>query len=348
MKLTVLVVLFGLTIGVGVVYFLYPKSDQPVPSVPEIIDQIVEKPLEKYSIDRLSETPPTASTIEIGEIISEEENFTSYVFYYYVDDKKVSGQLNVPNEESDYPVIVMFRGYAPVETYTTGVGTRRGAEYFANNGFITIAPDFLGYGESDNPSTDIFEARFQTYTTAATLLSSVTNLDSALKEKSINVTTQPNKVGIWGHSNGGQVAITTLEITQGNYPTVLWAPVSKPFPYSILYYTDEADDYGKAIRKKLADFEENYDADKYNVTTYLEKINSPIQLHQGTIDEEVPVIWSNELVDKLEELEKDVEYFTYAGADHNLMPTGWNPAIARAVEFYTNHFTETSEKLDTD
>lgn len=343
MKVALFFVVLGLAVGVVSVYLLYPRIESSSPKAPTIINTIIKKPLEKYSIEKLSEHPPVSSTVEIGEVISEEEKFTAYVVYFMVDGKKVSGQLNVPNEEGDYPVIVMFRGYAPVETYTTGVGTKRGAEYFANNGLITIAPDFLGYGESDNPSVDIFEARFQTYTTAITLLSSVENIDEALKTKSIKATTTPGKIGIWGHSNGGQIALTALEITGANYPTVLWAPVSKPFPYSILYYTDEADDYGKAIRKKLAEFEENYDADQYSLITYLDKINGPIELHQGTDDEEVPVTWSNELVEKLEKFEKDVEYFTYPGADHNLMPTGWNPAVIHAAEFYRKNFSETSQ-----
>lgn len=333
MRHIVFFVLLGLVFGICGVYFLYPRSI--ISTVPKIVaDTIITRPLEKYAIEKLSANSPPSSKIQIGEPISDEEKFTSYIFYYDVEGKKVSGQLNIPNTEGTYPVIVLFRGFAPQETYTTGVGTKRAAEYLASHEFVTLAPDFLGYGESDNPSEDIFEARFQSYTTATTLLSSIKNLDNALKEKSITATTQPDKIGIWGHSNGGQIALTALEITQGNYPTVLWAPVSKPFPYSILYYTDEADDYGKALRKKLAEFEEKYDVDKFSLINYLNQINAPLQVHQGTTDEEVPVSWSDELVDKLEKLDKDVEYFTYPGANHNLMPTGWNQAVTRSAAFY--------------
>ena len=65
----------------------------------------------------------------------------------------------------------------------------------------------------------------------------------------------------WGHSNGGQVALTILEITGKDYPTTLWAPVTKPFPYSILYYTDESEDKGKYIRRELSRFENLYNTD---------------------------------------------------------------------------------------
>jgi dipeptidyl aminopeptidase/acylaminoacyl peptidase len=293
--------------------------------------------LEKYTIERLSTTEFKPSKIEIGEKLEDKEKFMSYTFYFYVEGEKVSGMLNLPKKEGNYPIIVLFRGYANPETYTTGVGTKRAAEYLVQQGFVTLAPDFLGYGESDDPSEDVFEQRFQTYTTGITLLNSIQNVNTALTSVSSTISVQSDKVGIWGHSNGGQIALTVLEITKKSYPTVLWAPVSKPFPYSILYYTDEADDYGKALRKKLSVFEEDYDADQYNLTRYFDRIDAPISLHQGTNDPEVSVEWSNELVDKLKELEKDIDYFTYPGADHNLMPNGWSPAMERANIFYKKY-----------
>src|SRR5690606_5347887 len=89
-------------------------------------------------------------------------------------------------------------------------------------------------------------------------------------------------VFIWAHSNGGQIALTTLEATGKMIPTSLWAPVTKPFPYSVLYYTDESADRGKFIRTELAKFEAIYNADQFAITDYVDRIKAPIQLHQGT------------------------------------------------------------------
>ncbi len=322
------------------IFFFFSSSAKNILSpVVDEIEKIREKPLEKYTFENLRKTKFTPSEIVLGRPIEETEEFISQMFYFNDNGKKVSGVLNVPVQEGDYPVIIMFRGFVPKEIYVSGVGTMRAAEVFAQNGFITLAPDFLGYGESDNPSAEPIEERFQTYTTTLSLFSSLVNLDKALDASySATIKSDIEKIGIWGHSNGGQIALSALGITGKNYPAVLWAPVSKPFPYSILYFTDEFDDRGKALRKVVARFEEDYDVELYSPDNFYKLINAPLQIHQGVEDDAVPLRWSNELIEKLEELEKDVEYFVYNNADHNLIPDGWNTAVFRAISFYKSHF----------
>ncbi len=294
-----------------------------------------EKPLDKYTFSKLKENKFSASDIVLGESLKEQSSYISQMFYYSVGGKKVSGLLNVPTKGGIYPVIVMMRGFVPKEKYSTGIGTARAGEVFAQNGFITLAPDFLGFGQSDNPSKDSIEERFQTYTTAITLLSSLVNLNSGLDASySGKIKADLSKVGIWGHSNGGQIALSVLEITGKNYPTILWAPVSKPFPYSVLYYTDEFDDHGKALRKAVANFENDYDIELYSLTNFYSWINAPLEIHQGTADDSVPIKWSDNLVIDLKKLNKYITYFTYQGADHNLLPNGWSEAVQRSLDFY--------------
>jgi len=322
--------------GIFVVFFV---SKHFVPQR----EKVKEKPLLKYTFEKLKKTRFQASGITLGEPLEEKENYISQLFYYSIRDvisgenkeKKVSGLVNVPREEGTYSVIIMFRGFVPKEIYTTGIGTKRAGEVFTQNGFITIAPDFLGYAESDNPSKSAIEERFQTYTTILTLLSSLVNLNTGLDASySGKIKADVSKVGIWGHSNGGQIALSILEITGKNYPTVLWAPVSKPFPYSILYFTDEFDDHGKALRKAVANFEKDYDIELYSPSNFYSWISAPIQIHQGTADDAVPLKWSDKLVEDLGKLGKDVTYFTYPNADHNLLPSGWTTAVQRSLDFY--------------
>jgi dipeptidyl aminopeptidase/acylaminoacyl peptidase len=298
-----------------------------------IINPVIPKPLEKYTIENLAINKLEEGIIKIEEVINEENNFTSYLFSLEhkpsLQDKiakKVTGQLNIPAGEGKYPIIVMFRGYVDQEIYETGIGTRKSAAIYAQNGFITIAPDFLGYAGSDIQAENIFESRFQTYTTALSVLSS---LDSIPSWDGTNIL-------LWGHSNGGLVALTILEITGNSFPTVLWAPVTKSFPYSILYYTDESEDKGKYIRRELAKFENLYDVEQYSIDNYLERIDAPIQFHQGTSDNAVPFEWTNEFIDILDELEKEVTYYIYSGANHNMVPA-WNTVVQRNLVFFNKY-----------
>ncbi|MFC1711650.1 alpha/beta hydrolase family protein [Patescibacteria group bacterium] len=281
------------------------------------------KPLEKYELENLINRGGEPSEIRLEKELDKNSNFTSHLFSYTSDDRKVTGLLNLPTGKGPFPVIVMLRGYVDQEIYETGVGTSRAGEVFAKNGYLTIAPDFLGYGESDMPPNNVWEERFLRLTCVLDLLVSLNSLAEADKDN----------VFIWGHSNGGMIALSILSLTSKDYPASLWAPVSQFFPYDILYYTFEFDDKGKALRKSLAEFEADYEANKYSFDEYINLIKAPIQLHQGYSDEYIPVFWSDNLVEELKDLEIEVDYYKYPNTDHN-MSGSWNAVVQRDMAFF--------------
>jgi len=286
----------------------------------QIEQQIIKQlPYEKYSFENLAKRGGTPSQIEV----------VGNKFYYYSEGRRISGEVNsVVGEVKG--VIIMARGYVDKEIYKTGVGTHNAAKYYAERGYVTYAPDFSGYGESDPEDANALGARLVKPVEILDLIASVP---------------QDKPIFLWGHSNGGQIMLSVAEIigrmkVAGGYGgpplrvygVTLWAPVSKPFPYNILYYTDEASDSGKWLRGQVAEFEKDYDVFNYSIDKYLDWIELPIQLHQGTADEAVPKKWSDELVKNLKEKEKDVKYYIYFGADHNMRPA-WDQVVARDVEF---------------
>ncbi len=300
-----------------------------------------EKPLMAYSFENLKKTKFPQSEITLGKKVNENSYSVSRVFYFSVPKtpgnkttKKVSGLINIPKENGTYPVIVMMRGYIPEDSFQSGAGTQPVAQELVKHGYITLAPDFLDFGESASASADGMEARFQTYTTSLTLLSSIDSLNKGLKNSYPTIKANTDKVGIWGHSNGGQIALSTLAISGKSYPTVLWAPVSKPFPYSVLYYSDEADDYGKALRKILARFEEKYNVDNFSPSNYYRWIKAPMEINQGDNDQEVPASWSEQLVTDLRKNKVDVKYLVYPGGDHNMLPSSWSDSVLDTIAFY--------------
>lgn len=318
---------FCLGIFIGGLIF-HQKSLSPLASD---IGKPIKRPLDAYTIDALSNRQFTPSPITFSDPIATESGFVVQPFFYQLGTKRVSGLAHVPMtaQSKKMPVIVQIRGFVDPTIYEQGIGTKRSAEVFAKNGFLSLAPDFFGYGQSDRQSNDVFEDRFQTYTAVLQLLADISTIPFA----------DPEHIFLWGHSNGGQIALSVLTIRGKSIPTVLWAPVTKPFPYNILYYTDEFDDGGKELRRRLAIFEAQYNADLFSFTNYIERITAPIQIHQGSQDDAVPFVWSQDFVNNLQNSGKKVDFFLYPGADHNLSDgaSSWNTAVARSIDFYSGY-----------
>lgn len=364
----------------GAISYRFFFSDQKPTALNLIYPQPSPTPLPllKYTIGNLKNYDYQASDIIVEDLISENEKYSAYLFSYTSQGKKITGQLNLPNGQIK-GVIVMIRGYVPAEIYTTGVGTRSAAGVLASNGYLTLAPDFLGFGGSDSEPEDSWEARFIKPINVIELIKSIQNSqlndpDQILQSKNsdtsfLNIKLKnlqlTDKVGIWSHSNGGQIALTVLEILSQPIPTTLWAPVSAPFPYSVMFYSDEVGDEGKAMRKWVSIFEDDYDVFDFSLTQHLDLLTGPLLLHHGTIDDAAPVAWSDEFQDKIdlendrrqdlidqlevatdsgiiEQIEQqildpiDLTYYSYSGADHNMSPV-WDTVIARDIEFFDKY-----------
>lgn len=286
------------------------------------VDSIVKKelPYEKYSFENLAKRGGVAS------VIKEEGN----KFYYISEGRRISGEVLRPKESEPVGTIVMARGYVDKEIYKTGMGTHNAAKYYAEQGYVTYAPDFSGYGESDPEDLNALGARLSKPVEMLDLIASIGG---------------DKPIFLWGHSNGGQIMLSVVEILSrfdvlrgfsskyGVRGVTLWAPVSKPFPYNILFYTDEASDSGKWLRGQVAEFERDYDVFDYSIDKYLDWISIPIQIHQGSADDSVPKKWSMELSNRFSSLGIEHTYYEYPGADHN-MRGAWDSVVARDSEWF--------------
>lgn len=347
----------------GVVQGLPPFLKSPNMRSPFISQNKVEQlPLIKYSFENLPSFPYQSSQLTIEKQIASQPEYASYVFSFQTLGKTMTGQLNLPSTPAPahgYPVIVMLRGWAPEETYTVGTGTKAAATVFAHYGYVTLAPDFFGYGGSDPEADNPWEARLQKPINVMELLKTIQeNPEFTIEGQRVNLNACSCQHAIWAHSNGGQIALSVLEILEQPLPTTLWAPVTAPFPYSMLFYSDEHEDEGKEMRAWLAQFEEDYDVFEFSLTQHLHRLTGSIQVHQGTADDAVPVAWNDEFVEKVETENKhrkeiidqikastssaevklplpqvELTYYKYPGADHNLKPA-WNTVVQRDVQFF--------------
>lgn len=348
----------------------------------EKIAVVKDLPLLPYTIDNLAKTAVAAGEVTLEKVTVAADDYTSAIFSFLTSDgKKMTGLMNLPyGEEATQAAgtVVMLRGYVAPQNYESGVGTKNAGIYFARHGLTTFAPDFLGYGESEAAPEDSWLGRFEKPLQVKQLIADLENNQFVCDQEQISVIEEKREkkrsdeetrfldlcanlaevkvkneqLFIWAHSNGGQIALTTLEIIDEMLPTTLWAPVSVGFPYSVLFFTDEYEDEGKGMRQYIHSLEEDCDVFDFSHTQHLDKLaaGQRLQWHHGTSDEAALIAWSDEFMDKIKAENKEredeaqivVDYYRYEGADHNLRPA-WDTVVARDLEFFQSFLTSEDE-----
>lgn len=353
-----LVIIVALSFCLGYYYHAYR---QPIETTAQIaISNEPERPLLAYTLKALKAKNAEPGTIHLEKVLAKNEQAVSVLFFFEAEGKKISGLANFPLSDTVRGAIVMLRGWAPLKNYQSGTGSKNAALAFANEQLLTFAPDFLGYGESDPSPEDVLQGRFQKPWQIKQLLSDLNGRHLSCSDIIMKETASPIllgscqqkqlpaelPLGIWAHSNGGQIALSTLEIIDSPMPTTLWAPVAVGFPYNILFFSDEEEDEGKASRRFIANFEKIYDSDLFSHSRNLAWLPNglPLQIHHGSGDEAALIAWSDELMEKLKILNQEkikeekwqLTYYRYPGANHNLQPH-WGQVIERDLAFWRQH-----------
>jgi len=293
-----------------------------------------ELPLEKYDFDELRKRGGRVSEIVIkGEIEEvsqrreyyglEAEGFSTREIAFKSEGKWISGMMNYhPERSSLSKVIIMIRGYAEKEGYYPGSGTWKMADELAKAGYVTISLDFLGYGNSEGESLDMLVGRFEKVPAVMDLIASVKALSWVNKDS----------IGIWAHSNGGQIGLSVAEVMGERIPMVLWAPMTNPFPKSVLETIDE----GSPVKEAIEDFEKNYDVRRYAFENYYEWMkDSPVLIFQGDKDEWCEVEWQQEVIRGINKVSGKARLEVVSGDDHNFSKN-WPEVAEKSIQFFNN------------
>ncbi len=254
---------------------------------------------------------------EGGEIKIEETRvsngvYTSYLISYPSDNLTIYGLMNIPTGTGPFPVIVLNHGYYNTSSFSSGDGTQTMADILARQGYLTLASDYRGHGKSESDGTRAGH-RPEYSIDVLNLLASIKSVDKA----------DINRVGMWGHSMGGEVSLRAIEATDLVKAVALWAPTSANASDNHAFYG--------AGRNQNSN-ESNLDG--ISPVNYLEFITAPISIHQGLADTEVKPEWSKSLYDNLRSKNKQAEYFEYSGQDHNFRNLGWTEISTKTIAFY--------------
>lgn len=281
-------------------------------------------PGSEFFIENMRMRERTGKDLKIERTLADVDAYTKYLISYLSDGIKISGIMNVPKEsvpKKGFPVLILNHGLIGKDIYFPGRGSKREQDFFARNGYVVIHPDYRGLGESD---ADI--ATHHDFYTGYSL--DAAHLVDAVKESKFEFI-DAKRIGMWGHSMGGGIAARVMLLRSEIRAYVLFAPIS----------ADAEDNFYELSQEEVAWLHKTYGPSgsetykKISSLNYFSDVLSPVQLHHGMSDRDVPILFSEKMYAVLQEHGKRVEYFVYPGAPHEFVED-WLLASQRALQFF--------------
>jgi dipeptidyl aminopeptidase/acylaminoacyl peptidase len=281
------------------------------------------------------------SDLTIEQMLSDGNDYKQYVVSYLSDGFKIYGLLTVPigtKPTDGWPVILLNHGYIPPNQYSTTQSYNLVVAPFASHGYIVFKPDYRGNAHSQGTPT-------QPYVSADYVTDSMNALASIKRYKYAN----PEKIGILGHSMGGNITLHEALLTHDIQAVDLWSGVVGSYSEILDWWkqriasgTLQGNDADTAVLVKQ--FIASHGTPQSNPAFWksidpidsLSRIQTPVFIQVGTADIVVPPSFSVHLSDRLKSLGKQVSLQEYQGADHNLSPDSAE-AIQDSLKFFDRY-----------
>ena len=296
-------------------------------------------PVDKYPlaipVERQRAYPGSEITFE--QTLVPGANYARYIVSYRSDGLKIYALMTVPNgpkPATGWPVVIFNHGSIPPAQYVT---TERYVAYqdaFARAGYISFKSDYRGHGKSEGRARSSFSSADYT-TDVLNALASLKNYKDA----------DPNRIGMWGHSMGGQITLRAMVISKDIKAGVIWSGTVASQVYELTHPRHPAAGptatpgplTGRGGRAQML---AQYGTPEQNPAfwnsispnSYLADLSGPLQLHHGLADTTVPPVYSDLLLTEVMAAGKPVELYTYPGDNHNIS-NHFNTAMARSVAF---------------
>lgn len=311
----------------------------PVPSrTAAEVPAAAPTPLSPLSIPALRARDYPGSDIPIEQILTPGANYQRYIVSYQSDGLKIFALMTVPNgvkPSTGWPVILFNHGYISPEQYQT---TERYVAYqdaLARAGYITFKSDYRGNGNSEGTASGHFAPGYT--------IDVLNGMEALKKYPDAN----PNRIGMWGHSLGGEIVLRAMVISTDIKAGVIWAGTVAPASEQLGMWgggSGNGPSSSHAVPRGPNDLTQQYGTPEQNPefwaslspTSYLSDLSGPVQLHHGTADEEVPLRFSKTLYDEINKVGKTAEFYTYSGSNHNISQS-FEPAMQRTVAFFDKY-----------
>ena len=300
-------------------------------------------PTHPLMIEVMRQQSYPGSEITVVEALDPGSNYDRTIISYESEGNTIFALFTVPWGEppsTGWPVIIFNHGYVPPDEYRT---TERYIDYvdgFARNGYIVLRSDYRGHGNSEGEA--VISYRSPAYT------ADVLNAVAAVKTYAA---TDPDRIGMWGHSMGGNITLRAMVVSNEIKAGVIWGGVVVSYPDLFeLWRRSSGDDPTptpdptRTRGRWRTDWYETYGSpeenpdfwDSISPNSYLDDLSGPIQLHHGTADTSVPYIFSEILYAEGEDANMPIELYLYEGDNHNLV-INFGTAMQRSIEFFDTY-----------
>jgi fermentation-respiration switch protein FrsA (DUF1100 family) len=279
-------------------------------------------PLYRYYIAGMRGRRYPGSEVVLHGKFGESPQYTTYLIFYTSEGLRISGMMNVPKGRGSFPVIILCHGYIHPDKYATGNDTWREADYLAKNGYLTIAPDYRNYAASDD-AVSFFHIGY-----AEDILNLIGSLGSI---KGAN----RNRIGLWGHSMGGAVALKAAVVSKKVDAVVVFGSVHAD--ERVNYYNGMGNGPGPIGVARFGSPQQNrLSYRRISPINYLDRIPA-LSIHHGTDDTIVPYQWSEDLFEAAQEEGIVAELHLYRDAEHTFRLKDWDLAMENTLAFFDAH-----------
>lgn len=314
----------------------------PEPSIPPS-PSITPTPLHPLMIEAMRQQEYPGSQLVFEQILEPGANYDRFIVSYLSEGNKIYALLTVPRGEkpaTGWPVVIFNHGFIPPEQYRT---TERYVAYvdaFARHEYIVLRSDYRGHGSSEGIASGGYGSPAYTV--------DVLNAVASIQQ---NPDADPNRIGMWGHSMGGQITLRAMVVSDDIKAGVIWAGVVGSYPDLFEHWWNRRNDGPTPTPNPTStrgrwrsQLTEVYGTPEENPTfwasispnSYLSEISGPIQLHHGTADSSVPLVLSELLAGELQAAGIPGELYIYDGDDHNLSAS-FSTAMQRSIQWFDTY-----------
>ena len=232
---------------------------------------------------------------------SEELADVEYISWKARDGKEIHGYMTVPHGEPPYPLIVLPHG-GPFVSET--VSWDEWGQMLANNGYLVLQPQYRG---STNYGLDFYLSAFKDGGQGGYKMQDDKD-DGALHLVEQGLADK-DRIAMFGWSYGGYAALVAASRTPQIYQCVIAGAAVSDTHMQVGYYSDRM--RGSQEMEQI-----NMWRDSVNPVDEAEKVNVPMLLIHGSVDQRVPPAHVRKYLDKLDDYNKTYKYVELDGADH--------------------------------